>query len=150
MSRSTWAKFRSIVARSIPQCSRIYLTPLSPALGGRPPFAFASLFLTALSLKAGLAEVVDLRHFVEPQDLSDCRAPLLGGPVGAGEDDYLAGLGIGNCDEVTASVQHGDAATAYGNAATVCPRLALQASIIPWLKIQLRRKTAPSSGSVSR
>jgi hypothetical protein len=48
-----------------------------------------SLFLTALSLKAGFAEVVDLRHSVEPQDLSDCCAPLLVAPVSGGEENGL-------------------------------------------------------------
>src|ERR1700680_2695385 len=53
--------------------------------GERAPF-FSRLFLAALRLKAGLGEVIDLRHSVEPQDLSDCRAPLPVAPVSGGEE----------------------------------------------------------------
>jgi hypothetical protein len=42
-----------------------------------------------LRLKFGFAEVVGVRHSVEPQNLSDFRAPLLVALVSGGEENGL-------------------------------------------------------------
>ena len=56
-------------------------------------FTNRALFLTTPRLDFGFAEVVDIRHSLEPQDLSDCRAPLVIVPVSGGEENGLA-LGV--------------------------------------------------------
>ena len=48
-----------------------------------------ALFLSALRLQFGFAEAMDVRHSVEPQNLSDCRAPLRIAPVSGGEKNRL-------------------------------------------------------------
>src|ERR1700704_4202884 len=44
---------------------------------------------TADGLSLGSLEGIDIRHSVKPQDLSDCRAPLLVVPVSGGEENGL-------------------------------------------------------------
>jgi hypothetical protein len=44
-----------------------------------------ALFVAALKLQVEFAGGIDIRHSVEPQDLSDCRAPLLLVPVSGGK-----------------------------------------------------------------
>ena len=63
-------------------------------------FTNRALFLTTLRLNFGFAEVVDIRHSLEPQDLSDCRAPLVIVPVSGGEENGLP-LGVPYINRVT-------------------------------------------------
>jgi hypothetical protein len=63
------------------------------------------LFLAALRLKAGVGEVVDLRHSVEPQDLSDCRALVLFVSMDNAEEHGLA-IGIFDFNRIPTSAGH--------------------------------------------
>jgi hypothetical protein len=49
-----------------------------------------ALFVATLRLQFGFAVAIDIRHSVEPQDLSDCRSPLLVVPVSGGEENALS------------------------------------------------------------